>query len=289
MGWGTEVLLQIQSVGNSLLDAIFTAITYLGNEEFYLLLLPVLYWCLNRALAIRLAYLLLFSASLNTGFKDLFKMPRPDPAQVRRVVEASGYGFPSGHAQSTAAVWIYLATQIRSRAFWTIAILVTFLVGLSRMYLGVHYPGDVLGGWAIGLVLVALYAWLSARYGGRIARLSLWAGVALAVLAPLALMAAYPVPDVVSALSTMIGLGVGSILERQWVRFRVEGAWWIRVLRFLLGAVGLLGVYFGLKMVFPADPFFRGLRYALVGGWVALLAPWLFVAIRLAERESGDR
>ncbi len=285
MDWGTEVLVQIQSISSALLDTIFAAITFMGDEEFYILLLPVIYWCLHRAVAVRLGYVFLFSAALNIGLKDIFELPRPDPAEVRRVVEASGYGFPSGHAQNVTTVWIYLATQARSGLFWSIAILVAILVGFSRLYVGVHFPGDVLGGWFIGLLLVALYVWLSARYQSRLAKLPLWVKIMTVVLVPLGLLAIHAVPDTVSALSVMMGFGLGSVLEREWVRFRVGGTWWIRVARFLLGAVGLLGIYFGLKTVFPASPVFRGLRYALVGVWVALLAPWLFVVTRLAERE----
>ena len=287
MAWGTEILLQIQSIGTDFLDTIFAAITFMGDEEFYLLMLPAIYWCLNRAVAVRLGYVFLFSTAINIGLKDLFTLARPDPSQVRRVIDASGYGFPSGHAQGTTTVWLYLATEVRKKAFWVIAIAVAVLVGFSRMYLGVHYPGDVLGGWFFGLVLVLLYVWLSARYRSKLAKLPLWVKVAIVVLVPLGLLAIHAVPDTVSALSVMLGFGLGSVLEREWVRFRVDGVWWMRAVRFLLGAVGLLGIYFGLKMVFPDGSFFRGLRYMLVGTWVTLLAPWLFVLARLAEKEQG--
>jgi len=287
MAWGTEILLQIQSIGTDCLDTIFAAITFMGDEEFYLLMLPAVYWCLNRAVAVRLGYVFLFSTAINIGLKDLFTLARPDPSQVRRVIDASGYGFPSGHAQGTTTVWFYLATEVRKKAFWAIAIAVAILVGFSRLYLGVHYPGDVLGGWFFGLVLVLLYAWLSARYQSKLAKLPLWSKAAIVVLVPLGLLAIHAVPDTVSALSVMLGFGLGSVLEREWVRFRVDGPWWMRIVRFLLGAVGLLGIYFGLKMVFPEGSLFRGLRYMLVGTWVTLLGPCLFVVTRLAEKEQG--
>lgn len=286
MPWGTEVLVQIQSIGSALLDAVFAAITFMGNEEFYVLLLPVIYWCVSRAVAVRLGYVFLFSTVLNTGVKDLFMLPRPDPRQVRRVVEATGYGFPSGHAQSATTVWLYLATQARKRALWCVAIVLAVLIGFSRLYLGVHFPGDVLGGWFIGVSLVVLYAWLSARYQDRLAQLPLWSKLAIVALVPLGLLAIHTTPDTVSALSTMLGFGLGSILEREWVRFRADGAWWTRIARLVLGSAGLMAIYFGLKIVFPASPLFRGLRYFLVGTWVTLLAPWLFVATHVAERES---
>jgi hypothetical protein len=58
-----------------------------------------------------------------------------------------------------------------------------------------------------------------------------------------------------------------------------------RAVRFLAGAVVLLALYFGLKAVLPDGLLFRAVRYALIGIWVSLVAPWLFVKLRLAETE----
>jgi membrane-associated phospholipid phosphatase len=283
--WGTELLVQIQTMSSPILTALFRGITFLGNAEFYVFALPVIWWCIDRAVALRVGYLVLLSATLNTGLKDLFGFPRPDPEQVRWLVEAEGYGFPSGHAQSAAAVVTYLARRAGTGKAWVGAILFAFLVGFSRMYLGVHFPADVLGGWTIGLLFTLLYSCLTDRHASRVAGLSLWAKLALAVVAPLLLLAIHTTPDTVRNLSAAIGVGLGAVLEREWLRFQVEGSWPRKAGRLLLGAIGLAAIYLGLKAVLPTTPVFRGLRYALLGLWATFLAPWLFVATRLADRE----
>lgn len=285
MLWGSELLRQIQSVGSPLLTSLFKAITFLGNAEFYVFMLPVIWWCVDRAVGLRLAYLVLLSATLNANLKDLFRLPRPDPDQVRRLVEAEGYGFPSGHAQTAAAVALFLARRARKGAVWGAAILFAFLVGFSRMYLGVHYPADVLGGWGIGLLFMLLYAYLCNRYEDRLASLPLWSKLALAVLVPLVFLAIHAAPDMVRNLAAMIGVGVGAVLERETLRFRVEGSWSRKGGRLVLGGIGLAVIYLGLRVVLPAAPFFRGMRYMLLGLWATFLAPWLFVLAGLAERE----
>jgi undecaprenyl-diphosphatase len=92
---------------------------------------------------------------LSTVLKMIFNIPRPDVTGVTRVFTAS---FPSGHATASAAVFLTIgallaarAARRRERVFClVVAVLLVLLVGMSRIYLGVHYPSDVLAGWMIG-------------------------------------------------------------------------------------------------------------------------------------------
>jgi undecaprenyl-diphosphatase len=108
---------------------------------------------------------LLLSAVLKTAFA------RPRPDVVPHLAPATYSSFPSGHSVSAAAVYLTLALLLarftdRARLriyFLTLATFVTILVGISRIYLGVHYPTDVLAGWAAGAVW-ATCCWLLAGY-----------------------------------------------------------------------------------------------------------------------------
>lgn len=100
--------------------------------------------------------------------KNLFARPRPD--LVPHLAEVYTSSFPSGHSMMSAVVYLTLGALIAPvlKHFWmrvyvlSLAILTTLLIGLSRVYMGVHYPSDVLAGWAAGLVW-ALCCWLIAR------------------------------------------------------------------------------------------------------------------------------
>jgi undecaprenyl-diphosphatase len=106
---------------------------------------------------------------LNESLKDLFGRPRPELAL--RLTEVRSLSFPSGHAMLSAIIYLTLAALltrlVEGRAlrvyFVALAALLTLLVGLSRIYLGVHYPSDVLAGWAAGLAW-ALLCWTLASY-----------------------------------------------------------------------------------------------------------------------------
>ena len=93
----------------------------LGSELFFLLLLPLIYWNINRRIGARLGLLLIGSVVINDLVKVVLALPRPfwSPgiAQLASKPEVS-FGFPSGHAQNTAAIWTFLALQTKRPQLW---------------------------------------------------------------------------------------------------------------------------------------------------------------------------
>jgi membrane-associated phospholipid phosphatase len=299
--WGTEALVWIQSWSSELMFGIFAFFTFLGYEEFYLLLLPLVYWCLNKEIGSNLGCIALSSAWLNNLVKYLFVIPRPaDPRLLTPYPETSP-SFPSGHSQNAIANWGYLAYRLRSRTFWIVAIVLILGISLSRLVLGVHFPQDVLGGWIIGLILLLVYTraappigrWL----GGQplVLQFALAGGVPILLifLHPAGAGGLYPAEEALTSMGAMAGLGLGLVMERAWLRFSVEGEWWRRALRFVLGLIIVVVFYAGPKLILPEglahgqEAVLRFVRYSLVA-WITIFAcPWLFVRLRLAGRETG--
>jgi len=285
--WGLHLITIIQRVHGPVLDNIFRAITFLGEEEFYLFFLVLLLWCVDYGMGIRVAVLLLVSGYLNLGLKDLLQQPRPfDLDPTVQLADANGYGLPSGHAQLVVVVWGSLAAWARRGWLWVVAVGLMGLVGFSRVYLGVHFPTDVLAGWAIGAVLLVLYlAWHSAIEAWLTHR-NLGQQLLLAAALPLALLLIHPTKETTTAMATLAGAGVGLAVMHRRIPFRAGGPWRQRALRLLVGGVVVLVLYLGLKAVFPAEGStfylpFRFVRYALIGLWASLGAPWLFTRLRL--------
>ncbi len=290
LDWGLQVVLWLQGF-SPWLDLPFFAFTLMGEELFYLLVLPGLYWCVNRQVGARLTLLFLLSAYLNAVTKFIVNQPRPFEydSRVRQLATAPGGGLPSGHAQNALVVWGYLATQLRRAwAWWLVGLLVIF-ISLSRLYLGVHFPTDLLGGHVIGAALLGLFlglepaveTWLKVK--GLIWQL----GLAIAVPTLLALL--FPTDEGVTVSAVMLGLAVGLAIERRWLGFEVDGPRRVRALRFALGIGGMIGLWLGLRLAFAGrepETLLRFFRYGLMGLWGALGAPWLFIRLGWAKTQS---
>lgn len=325
--WGYDlgIVHAMQGLGGWLIGPM-QLLTFLGREEFYLLLLPILYWCVSATLGLRIGVILLLSAGLNDLLKMAFALPRPywvDPT-VRILSPEPTFGIPSGHAQNAAAVWGVIASVIRTGVAWAAALVLIILIGLSRVYLGAHFVTDVVAGWLVGVLLLAAFlrwekpAALWFRQQGFATQVLVALAVSLALVAMSAALVAWrsasPLPEVwlsnarsaggaditpisrqpiVTTAGTLLGLLVGwAWLDRRG-GFSAGGTWQRRVLRYLVGLVGLALLWQGLGMVLPrndsllADSL-RYARYALVGGWVTGVGPYLFRRMRLVDTSAAD-
>ncbi|MFA5078500.1 MAG: hypothetical protein WC541_03340, partial [Dehalococcoidia bacterium] len=150
-----------------------------------------------------------------------------------------------------------------------------------------HFPTDVFAGWIIGLILLVVYLAIEAPIERWLSRLNMWLQLVVAVAVPLFLLLFNQSNEAITSAGTLFGIAVGLVFARRYSWFNVQGTWWQRVLRFLIGFVVVLALYLGLKAAFPPDDAacggaFRFLRYTLIGFWIVLGAPWLFRLMRLA-------
>ncbi|MDI7276151.1 MAG: phosphatase PAP2 family protein, partial [Anaerolineae bacterium] len=287
--WGLYAILSLQSRGGPAADAFFRLITLLGDEKFFLLFLPLVFWCFDKRLGLRLAVLVLLSDTVNLWLKWACGLPRPPAPPVFRIAEETGPGFPSGHTQSVTVAFGYLASQLQRWRVHILAAVLVFLVALSRIYLGVHYPHDVLGGLVIGYLILLLFVRTGPLAERRWASWTRGLRYGVAVGVPLVLLALSPSPDAASDLGALAGFGVGATLEAQYVRFSAGGPALRRLLRLVLGAVVVVALYAGPKAVLPEGAAWSFVRYATVALAATAAVPWLFVRLGLAQPEGAPR
>lgn len=273
------------------LDRIARAITFLGDEPFFLLVLPLVYWCIDRRIGARLALMLMLSGWTNGVLKSLFDLPRPAAVdhRVEEIRRARGGGLPSGHAQNTVVFWGFLAIALRKPVLWVAFAAAVVMVPLSRLYLGVHFPSDLVAGLIVGGALLAACLILTPRVEAWLAESTTGTRMVVAVVVPVALLLLSGESRVASRSSAaLLGLAVGLVIERRWVRFTPVGASIRRrALAWLFGAAVLFWLWLGLGPVLDAVPAPADadiLRYIMLGLWVAAGAPALFVAAGLFSR-----
>jgi hypothetical protein len=197
-------------------------------------------------------------------------------------------------------------------------IVILFFIGLSRLFLGAHFPHDVLFGWLIGAIVLWGFmgqvdrgaAWFTSKTLPVQFALAFGMSIAIVLIGALIRLLIAGTSDPVSwrdyatearTLSpffTLAGALFGSIggyaLMRQSARFRTAGSWGMRIGRYLLGMIGVLLLYVGLDTLFgllaPDETMLgyalRYLRYAAVTFWMTWGAPWVFLRTRLAQAET---
>jgi membrane-associated phospholipid phosphatase len=312
---GIQFIQTLQTLSPAL-DSFMKFISFLGTIEFYLILIPFLYWVISAKLGFRILLVLLTTDFLGSAFKQLLHQPRPYwVGDVQGLAEEPSYGIPSTHACDTIAVWGYLAYKINKAWLWVLTFLVVLLVGISRMYLGVHFPTDVLGGWFLGLVGIFLVVkgetwfspYLKKQSVGVLIGLGFLASVGMILIGWLIglLIAASPDPAEweqysnqargISHYFTLAGATFGAVagytLMRKYAAFQPEDSWLKRLACYLLGMAGVLVIYFGLDILFgmvatdesTLGLILRYMRYSLVTIWAMLGAPWIFLKIRLVK------
>jgi hypothetical protein len=296
--------------------------SFLGNAQFFIFVVPLIYWCIDAKAGIKLGLFLMVNGGINDTLKVAFHGPRPYwySAKVKALSSEITFGIPSGHAQNAVVVWGVLATWLQRKWISVAAVAMILLISLSRLYLGVHFPTDVLAGWLVGILLLWGFIRLEGKVESWFRRHTLIQQILTVLAISLALIllgiatrlslgnwvmpqqwlanatrlgSEPPNPlesaDLIANAGSFFGLTAGALwLARRGGFNAREGNPWQLTTRFLLGLVGVAVIWFGLGIVFPHDESLWGtilsyLRYTLMGVWVTGIAPLIFIRLRLAE------
>ena len=274
LNWGADLILWAQQFQQPILRLPLLALTWLGGHG-YLVTLPLVVFAINQRTGLRLAMLIGATLFLNSLIKQGFALPRPFESYPAIVSAGeAGFSFPSGHAQLVVIFWGLLALEFRRWWFSLIALFVILATGYSRLYLGVHYPTDILGGWLIGAA--TLWAWVRwrgdiehyLRTHGRLIQLC-W------LLAGTTLMwacAGFFLHDslLTGAIGFFLGCGLAAVIHPPGLDQPL--VWWLRLSRYLLGMLMVLLMIAALQKAAAilawSTPLTSLLSMTLLGGWL---------------------
>ena len=292
-----EFLYFLESIRNSFLDGLFSLVTLCGEETIFMAVGMIVFWCFSKYQGYYLLCTGFIGTLLNQFLKMLFCVPRPwvkDPSFT--IVEsareaASGYSFPSGHTQTSVGLFGGLARA--NKALWLriACIALCVLVPLSRMYLGVHTPADVIVSLCIALILIfgAYPLFKKAESSPRVMYAILFSllGAVVAYLCFIMLWSfpedVYSVANVHNLISarkngfTLLGCILGLIcvytVDRKWINFETKAVWWVQIIKAVGGLALVVAakelLRFPLDAILPENTVARAVRYFLmviVGG-----------------------
>ena len=302
-----EFLYLLEELRTPFLDAIVSALTHLGGETVFLIAALAVFWCVDKRQGYYLMSVGFMGTLVNQFLKITCRIPRPwvrDPnftiVESARA-EATGYSFPSGHSTSSVGTFGVLATEGKRLWLRLVAMALCFLIPLTRLYLGVHTPADVLVGSAIPLFFIVVLRPVIYQHDGKHIP-KLMAVMVLCAAAFVGFMEYHPFPSDVdtanlqSALKnsyTLLGALAGMILvyyADQKRDFSTEAVWYAQLLKTVLGLGLALAVKEGLKL--PLDSLFSGhmiaraIRYMLLVVFAGIVWPMTFPMFQKLGRKD---
>lgn len=273
MEFQADIIRAIQTVASPALDIIFQIITMIGEDFFIVIVATFIYWCFNKEMGYWMCWCLSFGNLLTGSLKVVFKVERPigvEGIRTLREQTAPGYSFPSGHTHASANFFTSVARAVNRKRFWALAFIVPAIVGVSRLYLGVHWPMDVLGGYIIGIAVPILLWFVYRKYARYKPLMFLLSAL---VFIPFFFLGGMDDISFWKSFGFSLGVAAGAFIENKFIRFNIDDVpTKKRAVRYVGGIILVLIVYVGLKAVLPTGPIYSLIRYFCIP--VAAMAVW---------------
>ena len=291
--WGIDLIVDVQQFRTPFLDLFFKNISALGGDAFYFLIFSFLFWCVDDRETARFAVLFCLSFWINSELKRFLGQPRPyDIVPELKVGYCSGGGgLPSYHAQGSFLFWGYLSLWFKRVHLYVLSIIIILLIAFSRIYLGHHFPTDILGGWLISFTLLCVFYLSHYKIEGRLEKTAFIIKILIAFSVPFIFTFIKPSSWTIGDMGFLAGFGTGYCVLKEFIAFNTAGGFLNKLLRYLTGIAGLVIIYYALKEISPADESsyylpFLFVRFMFMGLWLSAGAPWVFTKMKLVRAEG---
>lgn len=299
-----EFLWFLESIRTPFLTLFFQFWTLFGEEMLIFGIICLLYWCIDKNLAYKIAFTMFISGMLVQNLKIVFRIERPwirDPnfTPVQDVIDtATGYSFPSGHTQSSTSFFGTIAIWFKKARYRIVCIIVILMVGFSRMYLGVHTPADVI----VSMILTTLTAVVASYIFDlcvdtdkhdlliaiAFAVMSVFTIVLSVVLVNKGYIEMIHAADCCKLAGAGLGAATGWYIERKYIKFDTkERNILIQILKLAVGIGIAVAIKSGFKIIFGDSLMVNVLRYFVTVLWILAVYPFIILKIK-TKKKIGD-
>lgn len=291
-----KILEAFDKIANDFLNMLFFILSKFGSGEIVFAMILFIYYLVDKKLGKKLAYILGSSFIINGILKSLFLAKRPFQFEEHKHLKklsdsmdnSTGTSFPSGHSQNAGT--IYTAIYYNNKKKWIkgLCIAALIIVPITRLYLGVHFPGDVIVGLLVGMLvtLVLNRVYDNINHTKKYYIISL-VFILLSLPTMIINFNNLAVADLYKSFGLYLAIILGFFIEEKYINFSHKVPVGFLALRLLIGAGIVLGLKSGLKAIFPNHNFFHMLRYFIMSFAGIALVPLLFKKEGKNEQRFG--
>lgn len=291
-----KILEAFDKIANDFLNIVVFILSKFGSGEIVFAIILFLYYIVDKKLGKKLAYILGSSFIVNGILKSLCLAKRPfqfdgheDLKKLNDSMDNStGTSFPSGHSQNAGT--IYSALYMNTKKNWIkgLCLSALIIVPLTRLYLGVHFPGDVLVGVVIGIIITLILNKIYDSINHTKKYYIIATGFILVSLPTMIINFNNPaVADLYKSFGLYIAIILGFFVEEKYINFTHQVPIIHLALRLLIGAGIVLGLKAGLKVIFPNHNVFHMIRYFIMSFVGIAIVPFLFKKEGKNEQRFG--
>lgn len=299
------VMLFFQSLRVPFLSFLAEAVSFLGETAWTAGVILFVYFCIDKRKGFGLGAVSMTGHLLNNTFKVIFRIPRPwvkypDDIIPLRQSTATGYSFPSGHSENAGSIYLGLYKTFReSRAMRILSVILLVLIPLSRIYLGVHWPLDVVFGLALGMFVGSFVNKFTALYDNSgLLRKTALIGTPVAVtialadtiLIDLGILDAILWKDLSTTFMAWGAIFLSAWLEKSYVSFKIQDGWIKKILSFALSfAIGYVITMLPLSSIGFMHYTFKRIGFFLLVLWEMFIWPLIGIKTGLFEKELNTQ
>lgn len=272
-----QIMEWFYKIGNSFFTIMSYLISQMGGAVILIGIIGITYWCINKEKGEKMWYAILTSLSINGVLKSFFNFKRPFEYENHEHLQklkdssfndsATGSSFPSGHSQNAGALYTSIMLNYPRKWIKIVCVILMILISISRLYLGVHFPSDVITGLLIGITIATLAYFIINKFYKK--RLNVYF-ITLAMLTPFVCLNTAE-DDFIKSYGLLLGFAFGTLVEHNLINFSCDIPLIKRFIRFLIGFF-LVGICFVLTRLIPSDIRHIKLISILIYGSMAFLA-----------------
>lgn len=277
------------TIGNKFLNIVFYLISQLGGSLILIGVLGIIYWCFDKEKGEKIGYAVLTSICINGIIKTIFNFKRPFQYDGKEHLQklkssplsdsATGSSFPSGHSQNTGSLYGSIGLYFRKKPIFFIVIILMILIPISRLYLGVHFPSDVIIGLLLGtLVAIISYFLLNKT---KISKNYIYIATII-IIFPFVFLKNIE-HDFARGYGLLIGFILGTIVENKFIKFKNDVPIIKKILRVLIGMLIVGGTYVIIGLI-PDNishiTFVAIILHALISFVAIGIVPFMFKSVK---------